>query len=198
MIRVLRKRQRAAGFTLLEVLVVLVIVGVLFAIIASSWVAAMNRQRVTAVREQAARVIEEARADARRTGIARVVVFDNTDGIPRAAILPRPLNPTTERTAGFLDDAQINAITNWRSLGNQSIPANSVELSTVPTTAEKQIIFEGNGTVAQASIDEALETGTVFSVNVKQARTSAETNRCVVVSTLLGATRLAEGTNCPT
>lgn len=192
-------RKRAiAGFSLLEILVVLIIIGILFSIAAAGWVTLMNRQRVNTVREQAAQIIRQAQADAQRTKLARVVVFDYTTQIPRAAVQTRPLDPTTGRTAGFLDAGQVDAIENWQTLGNGDVGAGFLVFEVFPTTAtnQGQIIFDGDGTVADASAD-AATAERIFTVNFRANGTSAETNRCVVVKTLLGATRSTEGSDCP-
>lgn len=191
------------GFTLLEVLVVIIIIGVLFAIAAPGWAALMNRQRVNSVRDQASQIIRQAQSDARRTKLAKVVVFDNSTGVPRAATLSRPLDPNTGTTAGLLATADVAAINNWQTLGNGDIAPNSLGFAVLPTAAQNQLIFNSNGAIDDVSAAVAPPPNAngdtyMLSVNVQQANTSAATTRCVIVTTLLGATRTTDSGNCPT
>jgi len=191
-----RFKHTTSGFTLIEMLVVVVIITVLATIIAASWTAAVNRQRINTVRDQANRIIQQARADAKRSGIARVVVFGGRDGTTLEAAITAPsLDPNTGRTGGFVND--FNSINNWQSLGSQEVADRNVDFSVSPGT-ERQIIFESNGTVSRASIDEAISDEVIFAFNVRPKGTSTNANRCVIVGTLLGATRTADGTDCPT
>jgi prepilin-type N-terminal cleavage/methylation domain-containing protein len=195
-----RLKRSMAGFTLLEVLVVIIIIGILFAIAAPSWDILMNRQRVNAVREQATQLIRQAQSDARRTHTSRVVVFDpNQNGIPRAAVVPQTLNTATGRTSDFIANPT-TTITNWQTLGNGDIKAGVLTFSTVSARSNDQLVFDSNGTVDPLSQPVGVGS-TIFSVNVRKNGTDPSTQRCVIVTTLLGAVRQAEGTGvtgCPT
>lgn len=197
-----KRRRSIAGFTLIEVLVVLLIIAVLVAIAAPSWSALLTRQRVSAVRDQASQVIRQAQAEAKRTKLARVVVFDlPANGIPRVATQRQPLDSETERTAGLLDAAQIGEINVWQDLGNGEINPGQLEVSTAPAGALNQIVFDANGAIDPISASKAGTIGSrpyIFTVNVRHKGGSSGANRCVIVDTLLGATRTAEGTDCPT
>lgn len=197
-----RLRRSIAGFTLLELLVVIIIIGVLFAIAAPSWNAVMNRQRVNVVRDQTTQLIRQAQADARRTHTARIVVFDsNPTGAPRAAVVPQTLDTNTGQTSGFIANPTTD-IQNWQTLGNGDIKSGVLDFSTVPPGPNGQLIFNSNGVIdplsetAAGTINEA--NPRIFAVNVRQKNTSVNTQRCVVVTTLLGAVRQAEGDDCPT
>lgn len=195
------RRRSIAGFTLLEVLVVIVIITILFAIAAPSWDALMNRQRVNTVRDQTTQLIRQAQADARRTHTARIVVFDNSTGIPRAAVVPQTLDTTTGQTSGFIASPS-TTINNWQTLGNGDIKSGVLDFSTVPNGSNGQLVFNSNGAIdplsetAAGTVDPAKPR--IFAVNVKQRNTSVNAQRCVIVTTLLGAVRQAEGSNCPT
>ena len=58
------KKTSTGGFTLIEVLVVVVIVGVLASIAAPGWLAFINRQRANAVRDEILQVLQTAQSDA--------------------------------------------------------------------------------------------------------------------------------------
>ena len=184
------RRKPSSGFTLIEVLVVLIIIGVLFAISAPSWTALMNRQRVTAVREQAVLVIREAQNKARITRIPHAVVFDNDNGAiaPRAAIVSRSINPATGEILNF-PITTLTSINNWKTLVEGEVKAGSIDFSTAPLAASNQLLFDSNGAIEQASIDKGLP----FVVKVKPKGASSQTYKCVLVPTLLGSVRLTDG-----
>ena len=176
------RRKPSPGFTLIEVLVVLIIIGVLFAISAPSWTALMNRQRVGTVREQAVQVIREAQNKARLTRVPQAVVFDNNnnDGTiaPRAAIVARSLDLTKDE----IDNSAINlaTINNWQTLGGGDLKGGGIDFF------GGQLVFDGNGAVDK-------QTAIPFVVKVKPRNASPQTYRCAVVQTLLGSIRLTDG-----
>ncbi len=188
------RRKPSLGFTLIEILVVLIIIGVLFAIAAPSWTALMNRQRVGTIREQAVQVIREAQNKARLTRVPQAIVFDNNnnDGTiaPRAAIVARSINP-----AGDIIDfpmADLTTIKNWQTLGGGDVKAGAIDFSTAPSAAKNQLLFDGNGAIEQTSISKG-QPNAIFVVKIKPKKASAQTYRCVVVPTLLGSIRLTDG-----
>lgn len=196
----LRTRHQAsiAGFTLLEVLVVLIIIGVLFAIAAPSWNALMNRQRINTIREQAVQVIREGQSQARTTRIGRFVVFQVDDTAippipPRAAIVPQTQGAT-------LNAADITAIKNWRTLGDGEVKAGIMDFDVISPIKGKstkndksvEILFDNKGAVDREWLGSA-ETKLLV-VKVRPKGTSVEAQRCAIVDTLLGAVRLADGT----
>ena len=187
------RRKPSTGFTLIEILVVLIIIGVLFAIAAPSWAALMNRQRVGTIREQAVQVIREAQNKARLTRVPQAVVFDNDNGAiaPRAAIVARSVDPATGIVLDF-PMADLTTIKNWQTLGGGDVKAGAIDFSTAPSAAKNQLLFDGNGAIEQTSISKG-QTNAIFVVKIKPKKASAQTYRCVVVPTLLGSIRLTDG-----
>ncbi len=195
----LRRKRAIAGFTLLETLVVIVIIAILFAIAAPSWDALMNRQRVNVIRDQALQIVRKAQNDARTTRVPKVVIFDPTATVPRAAILSVERNSLGQTVNNINPDN----ITNWQTLGNGDIKEGFVEFSTTP--ANGQLVFNSSGFVDSLSLNQVdpnlgrnpeTATSRVFAFKVKQRNTSDATYRCVIVKTILGAVDVAEGDRC--
>lgn len=162
-----------SGFTLIEVLVTVVLMGILFAIAAPNWVAFMNQQRVGAARNQISQAIRNAQSQAQQTKVNRALVFDNNNNQPRYAIVPAPDNtiPAT--------------ISNWQNLGDGSVPPGTIRLTAPAPT----LIFDSFGSVVTSatppiSLPYTVTIGSTLSSNPR---------RCVTVQTLLGV--LAEGSN---
>jgi len=184
-------KRSISGFTLIEMLVVIIIIGVLFAIAAPGWDTLLSRQRVNAAREQVAQTIRVAQSEARRTRAPRIVVFDpGTNGKPRVATAPY-VSSTTLPIAN-------TSIATWVLLNNGDVNANTLQLATHEgsgrtISANKAIVFDGNGTIAQVpTVANAQSLPFVVSIS-RGNTTNKATARCVVVDTLLGATRSEEG-----
>lgn len=160
------------GFTLLEVLVIALIVGILSSIAAPSWEAFINRQRVRTVNDRVLQTLRTAQSEAKRTKSSVTVTF-NYDPNASPAIDP----PTVT----------INNITQQLNAGGEIKPqtiALTVNTPAAPTTPLNSIVFDYQGN---------LTTGiTPFYVTVAPSR--GGTKQCVIVDTLLGGMRTDEGT----
>lgn len=195
-IRQLRRQSAIAGFTLLEALVVVIIIGVLFGISAPGWDAFLSRQRISTAREQLIQVIRQAQSEARTTSTARVVVFDpNPRGVPRVTQAKFPVTVTTPPNS--LPVALTN-LTDWKILGNGDIKAGMIALSASPAQADGtgQIVFDSTGAIAQPPTVAATQTANLRLTLVRTGTNQSGTQRCVKIATLLGALQQAEGTAC--
>ncbi len=165
-------RKSDGGFTLLELIVIVLMLGILTAIAAPSWLAFINRQRVRTVNDRVFQSLRLAQSEAKRTKRDITITFDTTVDPPQVKFDP-PL--TTGGSEQKLD------------AGGEIKPgtiALTVNTPAAPTTPPNSIVFDYQGNLT-AGI-------TPFVVSV--APVDGGTKQCVIVSTLLGGMRTDEGT----
>ncbi|MGV0025148.1 pilus assembly FimT family protein [Phormidesmis priestleyi] len=171
-----KSKNSIAGFTLIEMLVVVLMIAVMFAIASPSWIAFINNQRVSTARGQVFEVLRSAQAEAKRTKLSREVCFDNNGNDPRAATVQYPITPCAP------------TLNNWRSIGN--LKAGTIRLQTAPATG--RVIFDTEGNIPPAFFTAAGYTITITPKSAPSPR------RCVIIRTLLGAMTEGSGNDCPT
>lgn len=157
-----------AGFTLIEMLVVVIIIGVLGSIAAPSWLSYLNRQRVTTVRDELKAVLKEAQTKAQQKSTSYSVVLGSTPDGPTAAL----------STAG--------AIANPVTLGSNT---KNIQLASFvgSTASSASLEFNYRGEVSKDDLPFVIK---VISDN------SSDTQKCLIVSSLLGGIVEAEKSTC--
>lgn len=189
----------SVGFTLIEILVVIAIIGILSAIAAPAWLGFLNRQKLTAVRGRTFTAFRNAQSNARRDKLIWQVSLRNAfDGTLQLAI-HRPLSNTPSAS-------DINGLP-WVVLENSvsirisnTCPASPVAKSCT-TMLTKTVAGAGTIYTVQFDKDGFPERGLNDQRRVTFALNGTENSpnsprMCVVVSTLLGAMRTGEGQGC--
>ena len=200
-------RKGDGGFTLLELIVIVLMLGILSAIAAPSWVTFITRQRVRTVNDRVLQTLRSAQSEAKRSKRDITVTFDLTattdpptvtinltdpaTNPPQQTALPTtPLTPPIQKVTldagGEIKPRTIKLLTNQNLINNAAsitfnyqgnITSPLIKTSTPPQTTDRFI-------VTVAPFDKSVPSG--FGPNTKG-------KQCVIVETLLGSMRTDEG-----
>ncbi|NEO51515.1 prepilin-type N-terminal cleavage/methylation domain-containing protein [Moorena bouillonii] len=203
--RLNHKPNKDAGFTLLELIVVILLVGILSAIAAPSWLAFVNRQRVGKVNERVLSVIQEAQRQAKNKKLNYSVSFRmSEDEGPEAAVHQDKNNngedntPETFQWQSLVGDLGVKPDQVW--VGTNLTGNNQSGATLSILKEERKITFDNQGVLKNAQIDsEEFGLAIVVAVpNSKEKDNPIEaTQRCVKIKTILGALETDRKGGCP-
>jgi prepilin-type N-terminal cleavage/methylation domain-containing protein len=189
------------GFTLLEVLIIVLILGIFASIAAPSWLAFINRQRVRTVNDRVFQSLRLAQSEAKRTKRDITVTFKYDPNATPVVDPPTVMFTPPLATSGNmqklangdmvqrLDDGgqikpgTIALLTNATAAGDPDLPLNS-------------IVFDYQGNVKKLPPSTNPASPRQFVVLVSTVKGAAK--QCAIVETLIGGMRTAEGNDCPT
>jgi prepilin-type N-terminal cleavage/methylation domain-containing protein len=201
-----------AGFTAIEIVIVVLIIGILSAIAAPSWFAFNKQQRVNKANDAVLGALQQAQREAKRTKLSYSVSFRTQNQVPQVATYlakdsnGNNVNPNATGFSGWqnlgkdfeLKQGQVILYTNIN--GQNQATASTPSIGTIGT-----ITFNYMG-----ALDLTLEmqtqninlgnTGLIVTVAAPQAGNPtlpiAATKRCVIVKTLIGGMQTAKDPNC--
>ncbi|MEG4045005.1 GspH/FimT family pseudopilin [Microcoleus sp. Pol17_C1] len=176
-------RKGDEGFTLLEVLVIALIIGILSSIAAPSWLAFINRQRVRTVNDRVFQSLRFAQSEAKRTKRDITVTFNY---IPNDPVADPPTVTIDTVPPGVNSSGQPQPLRQETFSSGGEIKPGTISLVPNPPNAPNapSITFNYLGNPDKTS----------FYVTV--APVGGGTKQCVIVETLIGGMRTDEGTVC--
>jgi prepilin-type N-terminal cleavage/methylation domain-containing protein len=211
-------KKTEAGFNLLEVVTVVIIVGILSAIVAPAWDAFVNRQRLRAAQNTVFQAMQSAHAAARGTRSSWQVSFrtgPDDDGNDRVWVALHSANslPAPDREVGENSGVTENA---WYPLAKgvqiyaeDNYTKNLLEVVDPDTTGSNKVmdgfdrgntygvLFNYSGCPIVNDGEECTEALDVLTLPMvltfEHERLGINANRCVIVQTLIGSMRTAEG-----
>ena len=184
-------RKNEAGFTIIELLIIVLMLGIFASIAVPGWLAFINRQRVRTVNDRVLQTLRSAQSEAKRTKSDIVVTFSTTNDPPTATInttaTPAPTPPiqtVTFNAGGEIKPGQVK-------LSADSCPPPNPTL--VPCTAATSLTFSYNGIIDPNNL-----TNPKLSFVVTVSPVNDNSKQCVIVETILGGMRTDEGVACKT
>ncbi|MBD2040591.1 pilus assembly FimT family protein [Microcoleus sp. FACHB-672] len=186
-----RKQQRqklegvTAGFTLLELLMVVMMVGILAVIGSAGYLGWMTRLRVNAAQSTALNVIREAQIRARQQNTTWQASFQNTTNSDGQPIVQWAVHSAATAT----NPPFVPTGVAWQTIEQPFIQVDTENTSLVSNSATWRVRFDHKGQVVK-------EGNLGVPVTITLTSTKGGPKRCVIVKTLLGAVSTATDSNC--
>jgi len=191
-------KQENAGFSLIEVIAVSLMIGILAMIAIPNWVGFMNRQKVIKANDAVLAALQQAQREAKQKKLNYSVSLRTNNNVPQIAV-HEGTTPTNWRD--LVGDLGIKPgqIILGTNLSNVNTVSNSINYgSSFNTSTPQTITFDYMGILAPKTNSNASDTGLKVVVAETRPGNSAvgRTKRCIVISSLIGAIRTLKDNQC--
>jgi prepilin-type N-terminal cleavage/methylation domain-containing protein len=196
--------QQDAGFSLLELIAVMVMIGILAAIAAPSWLTFVNRQRINKANDAVLAALQEAQREAKKKKLSYSVSFKNEGNVPKLLIHQGTVPPSSGwKTLGEDMAFQPRQVLLYTNLNDTT--ANKKASADIDYTqlGSGTITFDYMGTLPNVDFGTAGgssdQLGLKIAVAVPNSGSSTSAGnlkRCVIVDTLVGGMRTAKDSEC--
>ncbi len=186
-----------AGFTLIEMLVVITMVGILSAIAAPSWINFIEGRRANVVNEAVLQALRQAQSEAKKNKLSYIVGFKTTSQVPQVAIYRAG---STAIWGNLIKDLSIKPgqVILGTNIVTTSTPYTVSSTITYASTTAQTISFDYSGNLSSPRIDDT--TSAVVTVGVPTGDSFnpvlESTRRCVKIVTLLGSMQTEQKSKC--
>jgi prepilin-type N-terminal cleavage/methylation domain-containing protein len=192
-----------SGFSLIELMVITVIIGVLSTIAAAGWEGFTSRQRIRTVNDQVFQALRSAQSDAKLKKETRELLFlVDENNLPKQVKIYQREAPDLSAIGGN-QAVQTIDLTNNGSLKQGQLKVNFTSNGTAMTplgpaaldTEGKEIVKGFKG--IRFDYLGALPSDTTLPIEITTSTVEGKGKRCIIVETLLGGMRSAQGDECP-
>ncbi|MGL5080724.1 MAG: pilus assembly FimT family protein [Microcoleaceae cyanobacterium] len=182
----LKSKRSQTGFTLVEVLVITIIIGILSLVVAPSWLAFISRQQLRTSTDQLYWAMQTARSEAKRERTTWQASFRQSGNRAQWSVHPARVPPTTWNNLEKgvqIDPDQTRLKCEPAASGDEQCLSNS-------NMRFYRVLFNYKGCPIYTIGNECNQTSlkAMGTVTLKH-QNLGEYRRCVIISTLLGAIR---------
>ncbi len=191
-----RATKPAAGFTMIETLIIILIIGIFSAIVTPSWLMFINNHRLKVSLDRAYWAMEMARSNAKRDKISWQASFKQVGENVQVAVHPADITPAQVPPSQWKNlEPQIQIHTAINDKGESETTLLNVNENNKATGNKtiRRAMFNFRGCAVYNSTDECGQTNlqakgriTLFHPHLKNSE------RCVIVSTILGHKRISQ------